>query len=249
MNCQWKKILTGFVFLFFCTITTAQKKAARFEIGAALSSFIYQGDLTPNRIGSYQTIRWGINLHGSILVNKYFLIRTNLAMGGLKGDDAKYSNPKFRKQRAFNFTTPVIELSQLLVWNPLGKNLVEQGFSVYVTGGAGVSFLKIKRDWSNFNPAFYENGADFPERLSIDAAHSLPEIIPVIPFGIGIRYAVSSSIVLNAESSYRLVFTDYLDGFSQAANADRGDRYQTIIIGIIYRPGNKNMLGCPVVKF
>ncbi len=249
MICNRKKILTGFGFLVFCSIATAQKNNSKFEVGAALSSFIYQGDLTPNNIGSYQTIRWGINIQGSILLNNYILIRTNLAMGGLKGDDAKYSTPEFRKHRSLNFKSPVIELSQVLVWNPLGKNTAKKGISVYLLGGAGVSFLKIKTDWSKFDADYYENGSDLFSRIALDSAHSLPKIIPVLPLGIGIRYVLSSSIVLNAESSYRLLFTDYLDGFSQAGNPERVDHYQTIIIGAIYRIGNKNKLGCPVLKF
>lgn len=249
MTFKWKKILTGIVFLIFCTISNAQKNSSRIEIGAALSSFIYQGDLTPDKLGSYQTIRWGINLQGSIIINNYFLLRTNLAMGGLNGDEAKYKNPEFRKQRAFYFTTPVFELSQLLVWNPWSTNFAGKGLSAYLLGGVGLSFLKIKRDWSNFNAAYYGNNADMSDRIAIDSSHSLPNILPVFPIGIGFRYAISSSILLNAESSFRLISTDYLDGFSKAANADRADRYQTIILGVIYRFGNKDMLGCPVVNF
>ena len=248
VNFGWKIIFTSFVFLFFCTKVTAQKKNSRIEIGAAVSSFIYQGDLTPNRIGSFHTIRGGINLQRSIIINNYFLVRTNLAIGGLKGDDAKYDNPTFRKQRAFNFNTPVLELSQLLVWNPAGNNFTRKGFSTYLLGGVGVSFFKIKKDWSNFNAAYYGSSSDLPNRIAIDSVHSLPAITPVFPIGIGFRYALSTSILLNAEYSFRLLFTDYLDGFSQAANADKGDRYQTISIGIIYRLGNKNRLGCPVIK-
>lgn len=248
MICNRKKILTGVVLLTFCSGISAQKKTSGIEIGAAWSSFIYLGDLTPDRIGSFQTIRGGINLQGSFSISNYFLVRTNLAIGGLKGDEAKYKNPEFRKQRAFNFNTPVLELSQLLVWNPGGKNFTGKGFSTYLLGGVGVSFLKIKRDWNNINTAYYEITPDLPNRIAIDSVHSLPAIIPIFPIGIGFRYALSPSILINAEYSYRLLFTDYLDGFSQAANADKGDRYQTISIGIIYQLGNKNMLGCPIVK-
>ncbi len=248
MNFRLKIFLSVFVFINSCVISAAQKKNAGIEIGAAVSSFIYLGDLTPNKIGSFQTIRGGINLQGSIIINNYFLFRTNLAIGGLKGDDAKYENPIFRKQRAFNFNTPVLEMSQLLVWNPAGNNFTGKGFSTYLLGGVGVSFFKIKRDWSNFNAAYYGSSSDLPNRIAIDSVHFLPAITPVFPIGIGFRYALSTSILLNGEYSYRLLFTDYLDGFSQAANADRGDRYLTISIGIIYRLGNKNRLGCPVIK-
>ena len=226
-----------------------QVNASKYEIGIGLGGFIYQGDLTPNRFGSFETMRFGINIHGSKIMNRSFLVRTNLAIGGLKGDDAKYNNPEFRKQRNFNFHSLVIELSQLLAWNPMGKNYEEKGLSPYLFGGAGISFLKIKRDWSNFNAAYFGDGSDLPNQIATDAAHSLPKMIPVIPLGLGLRYGLTQRIVINAESSYRLVFTDYLDGFSQAANPDKNDHYQTITVGAIYRIGKKNMLDCPVIRY
>ncbi len=249
MNNNRRKSIAGVAFLFFCTMTLAQTSVPKFEIGAGVSSFIYQGDLTPNRFGSYETMRWGFNLQGSMIISRSFLLRTNLAIGGLRGDDAKYENPEFRKQRSFNFQTPVVEVSQLIVLNPLGKNYANKGFSPYLFGGVGLSFLKINRDWSNFNATYFGDGSDLSGRIAIDAAHSLPKIIPVVPLGVGIRYGLSSAIALSAESSYRLVFTDYLDGFSQAANSARNDHFQTITIGGIYRPGNKSKLNCPVVRY
>ncbi len=227
----------------------AQINVAKFEVGAGLSSYIYQGDLAPSRLGSYKTMRLGINLNGSRIINRSLMVRLNLAIGGLRGDESKYNNPEYRKQRNFNFRTPVVEVAPMLVWNLFGKNYTDKGLSPYLFGGAGISFLKIKRDWSNFNAAYFGDGSDIPERIAMDAEHSLPGIIPVIPLGAGIRYGISPSIALTAESSYRLTFTDYLDGFSKAANPSRNDHYQTITIGAIYRAGNKNTLGCPVVKY
>ena len=100
----------------------AQGTVPRYEIGVSISSFVYQGDLTPNRFGSFKTMRWGINIYGSKILGPSFSLRTNLALGGLKGDDAKYNNPDYRKQRNFNFRSPVLELSELLVWNPFHTN-------------------------------------------------------------------------------------------------------------------------------
>ena len=227
----------------------AQTNSAKYELGAGISSFVYQGDLTPSKLGSYKTMRLGINITGSRIINRSLMVRLNLAIGGLKGDESKYNTPEYRKQRNFNFRTPVFEIAPMLVWNLFGKNYADKGLSPYLLGGAGISILKIKRDWSNFNAAFFGDGSDIPGRIAIDAEHSLPGIIPVIPIGVGIRYSISPSISLTAESSYRLTFTDYLDGFSQAANPLQNDNYQTITIGAAYKLGNKNTLGCPVVKY
>ncbi len=242
--------ITATIIISLCYFqVAAQHNVAKYEVGAAISAFIYQGDLTTHRFGSVETTRFGINLSGSKIISASFMLRTNLAIGRLKGDDAKYNNPAFRKQRNFNFRTPVFEVAQLLVWNLSGKNYEDIGLSPYVFGGAGLSFLKIKRDWSNFNAAYFGDGAALPNLIAIDAQHSLPKIIPVIPLGVGVRYGLTQNITINAESSYRLTYTDYIDGFSEAANPNKNDHYLTTSIGAIYRVGKKNKLGCPVVKY
>lgn len=249
MNTNIIKTIAAILISFSCLQTAAQEYAAKFEIGATISAFIYQGDLTPRRLGSFETMRFGLNLQGSKIMSRSFMLRTNLAIGGLSGDDAKYNNPAYRKQRNFNFRSPVIELSQLIVWDPLGKNYSVKGVSPYFFGGAGLSFLRIKRDWSNFNAAYFEDGSDLPDRIVADAGHSPPRIIPVIPLGAGVRYNLTQRIAINAESAYRLTFTDYLDGFSQSANPEMRDHYLTISVGAIYRIGTKNTSGCPTMKY
>jgi hypothetical protein len=250
MNSSQQKI-SGFIIVMCLqsVVLSAQTSVPKFEIGAGLSSFIYQGDLTPSRFGSFRTMRFGVNLYASKILGPSFSLRTNLAIGGLRGDDAKYEEPEYRQQRNFNFRTPVIELSQLVVWSPLKKNYTDKGLAPYLFGGAGLSLLKIKRDWSNYNAEYFDAVSDVSERLAVDAQQSLPKIIPVIPLGAGLRYGISPRLAVSAESSYRLVFTDYVDGFSQAANPDKNDHYHTITVGAIYRIGKKNTLACPVLRY
>lgn len=246
---QSRNIIIAFIsMLSFQVETTAQVNIPKYEIGASIGMLVYLGDLTPYSTGAFKT-SLSLQLHGSKILSPSFLLRTNLAVGKLKGDDAAYDQPEYRKHRNFNFHSPVIELSQLIVWNPLASNYRDRGLSPYLFTGAGISFLKIKRDWSRFDGAYFGEGSDLPDRLAIDAAHKTPKIIPVIPVGFGLRYGVSSRIAINTEASYRFVFTDYLDGFSQAVNPSKGDHYHSITVGAIYRIGKKNMLDCPVVKY
>ena len=226
----------------------AQTQTSRIELGVGINSNIYQGDLTPSRFGSYETLKMGFQLHGALVLSQSFLVRANLAIGGLRGDDAKYNNPEFRQQRNFNFNTPLIELSGSLVWNPLRSNYENKGFSPYLMGGVGVSFLNIKKDWSKFNPEYFDEGALILQNIAEDEAHGVPSVVPVVPLGIGVRYGISPALAIYAESAYRLMFTDYLDGFSKATNPDYNDHYQTISIGIIFRPNSKGKLACPAVN-
>ncbi|MEY2917953.1 MAG: hypothetical protein RIS73_1667, partial [Bacteroidota bacterium] len=176
-----------------------------------------------------------------------FSVRLNFNRGKLYGNDAAYSNPEWRKQRSFAFTTPVTEVSAQAVWSLLSQK--SSRFSPYLFAGAGFSFLNIKRDWSNLNTSVFGDGSAVQAGLVIDAAKKLPRIIPVVPVGAGVRYSLNDRFSLIGETSYRLSFTDYLDGFSKSANAGKNDHYMSHSVGIIYSFGKKNKtLGCPSVN-
>lgn len=230
--------------------TYAQTDKPKYEFGANLGFLVYQGDLTPEQLGSFKTQKLSFGLHASKILSPSFSVRANLAFGKLKGDDARYDNPEFRKQRNFNFTSPLTELTGQLVWNVTGKNYADKGFSPYLFAGAGISFLKIKRDWSNINTTYFDaESSEIWAGLAADSAHKLPRMIPVFPVGAGVKYFLTPNWGLNAETSYRIATTDYLDGFSQSANPGKKDNYFGYSIGVIYRTGNKNKLGCPVIKY
>lgn len=229
---------------------SSQLDRPRYEFGINFGFLVYQGDLTPKQLGSFETQRFSLGLHASKIMSPSFSWRANLLIGSLKGDDAKYSKPEYRQQRNFLFTSPAKELSVQMVWNPLARNYTEKGFSPYVFAGGGLSLLKIRRDWSRINTSYFSSeSSEIWAGLAADSAHTLPKVIPVVPLGAGVKYFFSPRWAVNAESSYRLSFTDYIDGFSQAANPKKNDHYLNYAVGVIYRTGNKNRLGCPVVKY
>jgi hypothetical protein len=165
-------------------------------------------------------------------------------------DDANYKYPRWREQRALMFTARTAELSELLVWNILGNNYSNKKIiSPYIFGGIGLSSVRITRDWSRFNPDYFAGDSSVLHGLAADTMHSLPSTIAVIPVGVGVRYAISENLSIMAEASYRFAFTDYLDGFSQAANPDKNDYYSSYTIGLIYTFGRSNPLKCPVMRY
>jgi hypothetical protein len=151
-----KKMVCAIIILYCANLGShAQINTPKFQFGIGVGTFIYQGDLTPSSIGSYKTLKPVINLFAAKFFSPSFSVGGNLAFGSLKGDDAKYSNPGYRQQRNFNFRTPVAEISGIAEWNVLGKNYVSRGFAPYLFAGIGYSFLKIRRDWSNFNTEYF----------------------------------------------------------------------------------------------
>jgi hypothetical protein len=244
MNAYLRKSTGIALFLFAATLQArSQTDRGKFEFGLSGGVTIYQGDLTPSRLGSYKTPGINLNLFVNRILNPSFSLRTNLAYGKLKGDDGKYAAPAFRQQRNFNFSSPFLELSELLVWNPIGTS---RRLYPYVFGGAGLSLLNVSRDWSRFNAEYFIND-NVAARLETDVAHHPPKLIPVVPVGVGVQYSVSKQLSVFAETNYRLTGTDYIDGFSKAANPDLNDHYQTHSVGLKYSFGKRSNLDCPTI--
>ena len=75
----------------------------KYEAGINLGVFIYQGDLTPQKMGSFKTPTFCFNIYVSRILSPSFSLRTNLALGKLKGDESKYASPAYRRERNFYF--------------------------------------------------------------------------------------------------------------------------------------------------
>jgi len=245
-----KKIIAVTPFVT-CTslMLEAQIVSGKNELGINIGTFVYQGDLAPSSLGSFKTLKPQLGLYYNRILNPYFSVRVNFATGSLKGDESKYSYKPYRQKRNFNFDASVKELSVMMVWSAYGDNS-QQGFvrfSPYVFGGIGYSFLNINRDWSNLEMTSLHPGSSILSGLAADTVRSLPKGIPVLPLGIGVKYAISPRISLTAETDYRYAFTDYLDGFSYSANPDRKDSYYSVSIGLRYNFG-RNKMKCPPVR-
>ena len=221
----------------------AQSQLSRYEIGVNAGTFIYQGDLTPSPVGSFRTPGYVFGINVARRFTNTLAARLDFSYGGLRGDDAAYSQPPFRKERAFRFSAPVRELTASIVYHPLH---MQRRLNPYLFAGVGGSFVKINRDYSRFNAEYFPLEG-ISEGIAQDAAHPLPRFIPVAPVGVGLRYALSKKISVNGEAAYRFMSTDYLDGFSLAANPELKDHYYKFSVGVTYAIGARSKYDCPVV--
>src|SRR4051812_20448214 len=118
MNAFGKKSSTLLFVLIVALTSYSQTTREKYQFGLTGGVFIYQGDLSPSAIGSYRTPALNLNLFANRLIGPALAIRANLSWGHLRGDDAAYTNPEWRQQRAFNFSARVLEFSGLAVWYP-----------------------------------------------------------------------------------------------------------------------------------
>lgn len=244
MKMIYKKLFFTTNLLYSWSLLQAQLNPSKYEFGINAGILVYQGDLTPSALGSFKTPGFVLGINGSRHLTNKFSARLDLNFGRLKGDDAAYEHPSWRQERNLAFKTPVTELAGSLVWDALGR---ERKISPYLFAGLGYSFLKIKRDYSNFNGEFFAAETATIEGLNDDIAHRLPRGLPIVPLGIGLRFRLTNTLSLNSEASYRYISTDYLDGFSHAANRDKKDHYYKFSIGLTYSKNNnlKRTLDCP----
>ena len=240
-----------FALCISCTCAYGQLNLSKWQVGVNAGIFIYQGDLTPSPLGSYRTLSPGFGLYVSRILSPSFILRTNFARGSVKGADGAYASPWWRKERNFKFSSPVTEISELLVWNIFRNNSNEEGrrFSPYLYGGAGVSILKVGRDYSGMNMTVFAENNEVMAGLASDMSRKPPSVIPVMPVGAGVEYYLTPKLSLTAETAFRVTFTDYLDGFSQAANPKRKDYYHSHTIGLVYKFGSKTDYDCPANKY
>lgn len=233
------------------SVNAQLKTPYKWTVGINAGMMIYQGDLTPSDFGSYKTPSATFGINVSRILTPYFAIRGSLVFGKLRGDDSAYTDPSWRRQRNLKFSSPVTELSAQLVWNPFGNNSNELGMRItpYLFGGIGYSNLSIKRDYSRFDTTTFNHTSKQLVGLKQDTAKQLPGSVFVLPVGAGLSFYLSPKWSINLETSFRYTFSDYIDGFSYAANPKQNDYYHTHTIGIVYRFGKKDPYDCPTMKY
>jgi opacity protein-like surface antigen len=226
----------------------AQFTPSKYEAGINIGSLIYQGDLSAGALGYTRSLKPAIGLYVARALDDYFSLRANLDFGSIEASDAAYSSPEYRRFRDFSFKSSVVELSGMLVWHPLGNTYAnsDSRFSPYLFAGLGASFLHISRNWSGMDIPYFGGQSPAVAGLGADTLHRLPKVIPVLPVGVGVQYIVSPRIAVNAEWTYRLTATDYLDGFKYSTDAKKNDYYYGFTVGVSYRFGN-NKMDCPKV--
>ena len=235
--------------LFFINKSNAQFYKDM-SVGLNGGIYVYQGDLTPERFGSSTTIQPGFSIFVKKPINHFLAARIHISIARLKGDDSRYGKPEYRQYRNFYFTTPVKEFSAQLVWNIFGKNYEDNGIMPYIFSGAGVSLVSVRKDYSRLDTVYFnKNSPGIYAGLAADNVKGTARALLSVPVGIGAELPISNRFSVNIETSYRFIFTDYLDGFSQSAGPKYQDHYHSTSAGIIYKFGERDKgIGCPTVK-
>jgi hypothetical protein len=247
MKSMSRIVLLILVISFSVSKTRAQLNSYHLEAGFNIGTLLYQGDLIESPFGSFKGARPMVNLWVAKPFTPHFSWRGNLTIGSLSADESRFANPSWKQYRNFAFSTPLTEITGMVMFNPYGDNgkTSYHILTPYIMIGAGASFLNIKRDWSRLD-SNSSLKSTVQAGLTRDSLHALPRVLPVIPIGAGLRWMVTPGIAVNAEATMRFAFSDYIDGFSYSANPKRKDAYYGISLGVSFLFGG-NGLRCPVV--
>jgi hypothetical protein len=240
------KMAIGFVITMATQKTLAQFTPSKWEIGINGGALIYQGDLSESPFGYTNCIKPSVELWLSKSLDAYFSVRANLLQSSLYANESTYATPEWRGHRNFTFNSSVTEISAEFVWDLNGKTYREgmHRFSPYFFAGAGIALLNIYRNWSRFDTSYFDSKSVTAIGLGMDTLHKTPTVLPVIPIGGGLRYMLTNHLFINAEATYRITTSDYIDGFSFSGEPEKKDHYYGLTLGISYRFGSDG-INCP----
>ena len=198
--------------LFALAVTPYLAQAQRLHGDLQLGVANYQGDLQNKRFtlkGSKAAVGIGLSYD----INNHIIVRTLATYLTVTGDDKNGRTLQNLNPRNLNFTSHILEGQVALEYNLF--DLSERSATPYVFAGVGIF---------HFNPYSYDSMANkvFLRSLSTEgqglAAYPNKKLYKnnqfSIPFGVGVKFAVSEKVQVGLELGLRKLFTDYLDDVS-----------------------------------
>ncbi len=197
------------VTLVFILSFTAKGQYVRFNIGSGIAN--YSGDIQQKWVttsGSRMMFSTGVALD----LNQHVSARLDVAFANISADDKNNQNPAL-VVRNLNFHSTLFDAGLSAEINLL--SLDKNRFTPYVFAGMGVF---------HFNPFTIDSTG---EKLFLQPLHTEGQGIMEypnrkeynlwqlnIPYGGGLKWAISNDVYLGAELSLRKIFTDYVDDVS-----------------------------------
>ena len=181
---------------------------SQFRLGVFGGLANYHGDLQ-ERV--FQNAKSTFGLTGTFTLSDRFNLRAAFTLGKLAGADSLSKQPELRA-RNLNFQSRISEFSLLAEYNVF--NLDQIRWTPYVFAGLALF---------HYNPYTFDatNKLVYLQPLGTEGQgiqgypsqpYSLTQF--AIPFGAGIKYAISDKVHLGLETGLRKTFTDYLDDVS-----------------------------------
>lgn len=221
----------AFLILFLaCLSLTSEAQLHNWEFGFDLGGTNYVGDINSAFNSNDANAMWNqfeqsfdfynTNFRFGILARYNFTPRwavtAALNFTSIEGDDKHYSNP-----RNLNFYSPLRELSVVCEFNFLDYQTGSRRHRITPYIFAGLAGFHFNPKTDIVNPITQELetvelqplNTEGQGKEGYDKAYSHYGLS--IPFGLGVKFSISSYICISAQWGFRKTFTDYLDDISK----------------------------------
>ncbi|MCB2194818.1 MAG: hypothetical protein KQH79_03105 [Bacteroidetes bacterium] len=162
-------------------------------------------------------------------------VKASLTYANIHGTDVKSIN----EGRNYSFTTNMFELNGHVEYHITEEKAAVSYKSMSLRGklkkfNAGINlYVFLGVGGAYFKPKALDDFAD-SERFIEDKNMGL-----VVPFGVGLKYPLTSQSYIGLEFGRRFITSDYLDGFSPEAS-DAKDVYYFTVINVSYKIKRKS---------
>lgn len=215
-----------FLFVLFVSLFS-QAQAVHVGVFGGISN--YQGDLV-NKLFSSRSSKAAAGLTVDYQLTQHWTVRGGFTFTKLTGND-KY-NKKALQARNLNFNSSVLELSVAGEYTTF--SLDQKRWTPYLFGGVALF---------HFNPYTFDSSAKvYLKPLSTEGQglsgyeskpYSLTQL--ALPFGGGVRFAVTDNIRVGLELGIRKLFTDHLDDVSGNYAGEEDLAARTRVAGCCFR--------------
>lgn len=182
----------------------------RFQASLFSGVATYQGDLQGKRL-SFKESHPAIGLGASYDLTNHFILRSGFTYGRVSGNDQNNGSAKGIEFRNLNFKSDIWEFHLGADYNIF--DLTERSLSPYVFAGVGLyHFDPFTRDAAGNKVYLQRLGTEGQGLAGYPSRYKTTQFN--IPFGVGLKFALTENIQVGFEIGVRKLFTDHLDDVS-----------------------------------
>jgi hypothetical protein len=172
----------------------------------------YQGDLQGKRV-TFSQAHPAVGLGASYDLTNKFILRAGFTYGRVGASDQKNTTAKGIEYRNLSFKSDIYEFHLGAEYNIF--DLSERSLTPYVFAGIGVfHFDPFTRDAAGNKVMLAPLGTEGQGLAAYPDRKPYRKTQPVIPFGAGVKLALTENLQVGLEIGLRKLFTDYLDDVS-----------------------------------
>ena len=200
------KVFSLLIALFFNVFLL---QAQRVHVGVAGGLANYSGDLL-DKLYPKKLTNGHIGIVAYYEINDRLLLRGSYIFARVNGDDALSEKAELRA-RNLRFESKISEFSIGGEYHLF--NLYEKRYTPYVFAGLGLfHFDPYTHDTTGI--LYHLRPLSTEGQYTNSGKESYQLLQPVIPFGGGVKFAITENLRIGVEFGFRKIFTDYLDDVS-----------------------------------